>query len=94
MSATAAFLIIGNEILSGRTQDANLNVLAKKLSGWGVQLKESRKASIEMMSSRSAEIEPREGVYLARPALSSPKFPASDRSKRESGSTDRIGPQL
>lgn len=42
MSTTAAFLIVGNEILSGRTQDANLNVLAKKLSGWGVLLKECR----------------------------------------------------
>jgi molybdenum cofactor synthesis domain-containing protein len=39
---TAAVLIIGNEILSGRTQDANLNVIAKKLAGIGVRLAEAR----------------------------------------------------
>jgi molybdopterin-biosynthesis enzyme MoeA-like protein len=39
---TAALLIIGNEILSGRTQEANLNVLAKKLGAIGVPLKEAR----------------------------------------------------
>lgn len=39
---TAAILIIGNEILSGRTPDANLNFLAKKLSSLGVVLKEAR----------------------------------------------------
>ncbi len=32
-SATAAVLIIGNEVLSGRTQDANLNYIAKGLAG-------------------------------------------------------------
>jgi len=41
-SPTAAVLIIGNEILSGRTQDANLNVIAKKLAGIGVRLCEAR----------------------------------------------------
>src|SRR5580698_9740816 len=39
---TASALIIGNEILSGRTQDANLNVIAKKLAGIGVRLCEAR----------------------------------------------------
>lgn len=39
---TAAFLIIGNEILSGRTQDANLNYLAKKLTDKGITLREVR----------------------------------------------------
>ena len=39
---TAALLIIGNEILSGRTQDANLNYLAKMLGQIGVQLVECR----------------------------------------------------
>ena len=38
----AALLIIGNEILSGRTQDANLNVIAKKLGSAGIPLKEVR----------------------------------------------------
>lgn len=39
---TAAFLIIGNEILSGRTQDTNLNYLAKKLGAQGIKLAECR----------------------------------------------------
>jgi molybdenum cofactor synthesis domain-containing protein len=39
---TAALLIIGNEILSGRTQDSNLNYLAKKLTGIGIKLAEAR----------------------------------------------------
>lgn len=41
-AATAAVLIIGNEVLSGRTQDANLNYIAKGLAGVGVRLKEAR----------------------------------------------------
>src|SRR5678816_1222911 len=39
---TAAVVVIGNEILSGRTQDANLQYLAKKLNDWGVRLREAR----------------------------------------------------
>ena len=38
----ASIIIIGNEILSGRTQDINSNYLAKKLSSIGVLLKEIR----------------------------------------------------
>ena len=38
----ASIIIIGNEILSGRTQDINSNYLAKKLSSIGVFLKEIR----------------------------------------------------
>lgn len=38
---TAAVLIIGNEILSGRTQDTNLNHLAKILGSWGIQVREA-----------------------------------------------------
>ncbi len=41
-STNAAFLIIGNEILSGRTQDENLNFLAKELTILGIDLKEVR----------------------------------------------------
>jgi len=41
-SPTAAVLIIGNEILSGRTQDINLNYIAKKLGAIGVRLAEAR----------------------------------------------------
>lgn len=39
---TAALLIIGNEILSGRTQDTNLKYLAEKLLTKGVKLAEVR----------------------------------------------------
>jgi molybdenum cofactor synthesis domain-containing protein len=39
---TAVVVVIGNEILSGRTQDANLQYLAKKLTEWGVRLREAR----------------------------------------------------
>lgn len=40
--SSAAFLIIGNEILSGRTKDANLAYLAERLTEWGVGLREVR----------------------------------------------------
>jgi molybdenum cofactor synthesis domain-containing protein len=39
---TAAVLIIGNEVLSGRTQDANLAFLGKRLNDQGIRLKEAR----------------------------------------------------
>ena len=39
---TACVLIIGNEILSGRVQDANLAFLAKGLNEAGVRLHEAR----------------------------------------------------
>lgn len=39
---TAAFLIIGNEILSGRTQDKNLSTLALALESAGIRLCEVR----------------------------------------------------
>ncbi len=39
---TASILIIGNEILSGRTQDANLAYIAKGLNEVGVTLREAR----------------------------------------------------
>src|SRR3954451_5434535 len=41
-AVTAAVIIIGNEILSGRTQDTNLAYLAKELGGIGVQVREAR----------------------------------------------------
>lgn len=39
---TAAVMIIGDEILSGRTQDTNLNAIAKHLGAHGVDLAEAR----------------------------------------------------
>ncbi len=38
---TACLIVIGNEILSGRTQEANLQQLATWLEGKGIQLKEA-----------------------------------------------------
>ena len=40
--ATAAILVIGDEILSGRTQDTNTRYIAKYLSDIGVDLREAR----------------------------------------------------
>jgi len=37
-TVTAALLLIGNELLSGRTQDANLNYLARQLTAMGIRL--------------------------------------------------------
>ncbi|MGL4541282.1 MAG: competence/damage-inducible protein A [Polymorphobacter sp.] len=45
---TAALIIIGDEILSGRTQDANLGYLAKWLNVQGIRLKQVRVVSDEM----------------------------------------------
>jgi molybdenum cofactor synthesis domain-containing protein len=39
---TAAMLVIGDEILSGRTRDANMHHLAKALTGHGIRLEEVR----------------------------------------------------
>lgn len=39
---TAAVVIIGNEILSGRTQDKNINYIALKLGEIGIRLREVR----------------------------------------------------
>jgi molybdenum cofactor synthesis domain-containing protein len=41
-TVTACVLIIGNEILSGRTQDANLAFLARGLDEVGIRLREAR----------------------------------------------------
>jgi molybdenum cofactor synthesis domain-containing protein len=40
--STACVIIIGNEILSGRTQDSNLAWLAKTLNETGIKLREAR----------------------------------------------------
>ncbi|MDE1152506.1 MAG: molybdopterin-binding protein [Micavibrio sp.] len=41
-SLNAAILVIGNEILSGSTQDANISFIAKRLAARGVELTEVR----------------------------------------------------
>lgn len=41
-NVTASFVMIGDEILSGRTVDKNLNHLAKSLTNFGINLREVR----------------------------------------------------
>ena len=41
-TVTACVLIIGNEVLSGRTEDANLNWLASRMTEDGIRLSEAR----------------------------------------------------
>ncbi|NJN52220.1 MAG: competence/damage-inducible protein A [Gammaproteobacteria bacterium] len=41
-TVTAAVLIIGNEILSGRTQDTNLAHIARTIGEWGIRVREVR----------------------------------------------------
>ena len=41
-STTAALLVIGNEILSGQTRDANLAFLGERLGAIGIRLREAR----------------------------------------------------
>ena len=42
MRASACLIIIGNEILSGRTQDANMAIIGKKCDALGIRLAEAR----------------------------------------------------
>jgi molybdenum cofactor synthesis domain-containing protein len=42
MNPAAAILVIGDEILSGRTQDTNSTYIARQLAGLGIDLKEIR----------------------------------------------------
>ena len=37
---TAGIIIIGNEVLSGRTKDTNANFIAKNLITYGIKLEE------------------------------------------------------
>ena len=49
---TAAVLIIGDEILSGRTQDTNLNAIARFLAALGIDLLEARRSATEAADRR------------------------------------------
>ncbi len=50
-AVTAAVLVIGDEVLSGRTQDVNTHYIANYLSQIGVDLREAR-----VVPDREAEI--------------------------------------
>ncbi|NQW01732.1 MAG: competence/damage-inducible protein A, partial [Rhodospirillales bacterium] len=41
-TVTAAMVIIGNEVLSGRTKDANLGFLGDELNQLGIRMMEAR----------------------------------------------------
>ena len=41
-SPTCAVLLIGNELLSGRTEDVNFNHIARRMKGLGIQMRECR----------------------------------------------------
>ncbi len=58
---TAAMLVIGDEILSGRTRDANMHYLAGQLTERGIDLKEVR-----IVSDEAAEITEAAKVLSAR----------------------------
>ena len=51
---TAAMLVIGDEILSGRTRDSNMHHLANELTKYGIDLKEARMVSDEAEAITSA----------------------------------------
>jgi len=51
---TAALVVIGDEILSGRTQDANLAYLARWLNVQGIRLKEARVVADDMAAIATA----------------------------------------
>ena len=44
-NVTAAILVIGDEILSGRTQDSNSNTIARQLGALGIDVREARVVS-------------------------------------------------
>ena len=63
---TAGILIIGDEILSGRTQDTNANFIAKKLTSSGIKLEE-----IRVIQDKKSESKPRYSIpFFLHPAPS------------------------
>jgi len=67
---TAATLVIGDEILSGRTQDTNTNYVAKFLGALGIDLKEAR-----VVPDIEAEIVAAVNALRARYAIQVPIVP-------------------
>src|SRR5215831_10005617 len=62
MGKTAAVLAIGDEILSGRTQDTNSNHIARFLGGLGIDLKEIRVVG-DVQDEIAAALNALRGVY-------------------------------
>src|SRR5215831_27239 len=52
-AATAALLVIGGKILSGRTKDQNIGYIAEYLTAVGIDLKEVRLVGDEELSTHS-----------------------------------------
>ena len=50
---TAAILVIGDEILSGRTKDKNIGFIAEYLTNIGIDLKEVRVVADDLRRGRS-----------------------------------------
>ena len=67
---TAAILVIGDEILSGRTRDANMHHLAQSLARVGIELREARivgdrpEAIVAAVRALAADVRP--SVHLGR----------------------------
>ena len=77
-TVTACCLIIGNEVLSGRTKDANLGWLAERLTGMGIRLGEARVIPDVEEDEEGLEGEEGEGG----------EEDSSDSDKKESDATD------
>ena len=103
-TVTACVIIIGNEILSGRTHDANLPYLAKALNGVGVRVMEARVVrDEEAPSSKRSTPAGRRTTTSSPPAASAPPTttsppPASPRpfrrADRRSARRRAAGPPL
>ncbi len=65
-AATAAALLIGNELLAGKVEDENLPVLARTLWSQGVSLREVRvvRDEVEAIAAAVAELAPRHTYLL------------------------------
>jgi hypothetical protein len=81
---TAAMLVIGDEILSGRTRDANMHHLAGRLTDHGIDLKEVRvvvrrprgdRGAVNALRTRSTTSSPR--AASAPPMTTSPPMPSA-----------------
>ena len=88
---TAAILIIGDEILSGRTRDANMHYLAGELTRIGIDLIEARfvsdrhqaiVAAVRSCSTETSSVRPTSATVVMRAATTSPAGIANVRDRR------------